>query len=300
MLGAVICYQVYSQYATLRGSITEVIHQLSPNKLLALAMVVLLMPANWLMESIKWRSLLPRPPNHWATYRAVLLGNSVGLATPANIGDYAGRLSALDKDQYSHGLAATLLSSISQNIINIVVGCIGAAYLVVELEYTSPQTAWRCIAVASASILTVCAVSYTQIDRLDQAFKQLEARYPLLASITALRHHYRWHHLREALGYSCIRYIIYSTQYLLMIYVVGIQLSTIIAVAGIATIYLVQSGLPLPPMLGLLARGETAIIVWGAATDGAIVPILIASFGLWIINRAAASVGGLAFWYTIR
>jgi hypothetical protein len=273
------------------------IGQLSPSRLGALCTVVLLMPANWLMEAIKWRGLIPQPPSRWAAYRAVLLGNSVGLTTPANIGDYAGRLSVLNKDQYPAGLAATLVSSITQNVVNVAIGSIGALYLIVHLEYTGLSTIWVGISIVAASIVGLGLIWYTQSEKVRESISRLGIKYPVVAKITALIDQFDRSHIGATLGYSSIRYVIYSIQYLLVLYAVGIHLPLSLSLAGIATIYLVQSGLPLPPMLGLLARGETAILVWGAAADGNIVPILVASFGLWLINRAVAALAGLAFWF---
>ena len=53
--------------------------------------------------------------------------------------------------------------------------------------------------------------------------------------------------------------------------------------AGIATIYLLQTIVPLPAIAGLLVRGSLAVFVWSSFGANEI-SSLAASFVLWIIN----------------
>jgi hypothetical protein len=64
--------------------------------------------------------------------------------------------------------------------------------------------------------------------------------------------------------------------------------------AGIATIFLVQASVPLPPAMGLLARSEIALFVWGFFTQDH-VDILAATFSLFVINIAVPALLGLVF-----
>ena len=76
---------------------------------------------------------------------------------------------------------------------------------------------------------------------------------------------------------SLIRYTIFSTQYLIVLKWVGLDLGVIKMYAGIAMIYLVQSGIPLPPLSGLLARGQIAILAW-SGYDVSMPLVLVATF----------------------
>jgi hypothetical protein len=69
------------------------------------------------------------------------------------------------------------------------------------------------------------------------------------------------------------------------------------AAAGIAAIFLAQTSLPLPPLAGLMARGELALWVWGAySSDTA--AILASAYGLFIINLSLPSLVGA--WILLR
>jgi len=66
------------------------------------------------------------------------------------------------------------------------------------------------------------------------------------------------------------------------------------AFAGIATIFLVQTGIPLPLAGSLLARAEIALFMWGTF-DANELSILAATFGLFIINLALPALLGAVF-----
>jgi hypothetical protein len=64
------------------------------------------------------------------------LGQSLGILTPANLGDYGGRQLVLKKDQIKEGLTASFLASIAQNMANILPGLLGGL-LLFNLLYTA-------------------------------------------------------------------------------------------------------------------------------------------------------------------
>jgi len=69
--------------------------------------------------------------------------------------------------------------------------------------------------------------------------------------------------------------------------------------ACVAIVYLIQSSLPLPAMLSLLARGEIAILVFSMFNVNEI-SILATTFGLWIINLLLPAFFGLILLWKIR
>jgi len=83
-------------------------------------------------------------------------------------------------------------------------------------------------------------------------------------------------------------------QYFLMLRYFGIAVGPIEGLTGIATIYLFQTSIPLPPLMGLVARGELAIFIWGNFSANEI-NILAATFALWIINIIIPALIGTIF-----
>ena len=93
------------------------------------------------------------------------------------------------------------------------------------------------------------------------------------------------------LGLSLTRYTIYLGQYVLLIFFFGVTDQLIPAILGVSTLFFLQSNLPLPPALSVLARGEMAIFLWSFFTTN-VIGIIAATFCLWIINLVIPAVLG--------
>ncbi len=258
-----------------------------------LAGCVLLMPINWMIESIKWRTLiLPwKQISKTDALKAIYAGISVGLVTPARIGEYGGRLLMIEGDDRTKSIPATLVSSIAQNISNIIGGYLGA--LIFCYCYFSVN---RFVFIAGSIlgllvIIMLCALFFN-ISKLNLDWLNRWKWGKLLNKQAHVLSLYDRSILNKVLTLSHLRYLIYCTQYVLILYFLGIELSVIAAFSGVAVIYLLQSGIPLPPMLSVVARGELAVIIWSLFTVN-VGGILVATFGLWVINLVIPALLGL-------
>jgi hypothetical protein len=88
--------------------------------------------------------------------------------------------------------------------------------------------------------------------------------------------------------------MVYSLQYFCVLQFMGIHASIGISAACIATIFLLQTCLPLPPVTGLFARGGTAVYIWGFSGANEL-SVLATTFGLWIVNIIIPALFGLFF-----
>jgi hypothetical protein len=75
---------------------------------------------------------------------------------------------------------------------------------------------------------------------------------------------------------------------------IGIIIDPWIIAACIATIFLFQTFIPLPPVIGFLARGEIALLVWSPFEIDPTL-ILASTYTLWLINIVLPSILGLFF-----
>ena len=251
------------------------------------------MPVNWLIESVKWRMLILPWKNLTKidAMKAIYAGISVGLVTPARIGEYGGRLLLIDGEDRIKSIPATLISSIAQNISNIIGGYIGA--LIFCCCYFSFN---RFVYIAGSIlgllvIIMLCALFFNitklKLDGLNRWWwgKLLNKQAHVISQ-------YDRPILKRVLTLSYLRYLIYCTQYVLILDFLGLELSLLAAFSGVAVIYLFQSGIPLPPMLSVIARGELAIVIWSLFTAN-VGGILVATFGLWVINLVFPALLGL-------
>jgi len=69
--------------------------------------------------------------------------------------------------------------------------------------------------------------------------------------------------------------------------------------AGISTIFLIQSGIPIPPFLGVLARGEIGIVIWSLFEVNEL-SILTLTFLIWILNLVVPALLGLIVIFNVN
>ena len=254
-----------------------------------LVVALVLMPVNWLLEARKWHLLLVPflPWGYPKALRATLAGVSLSAATPNRVGEVAGRLLLARRAEWPGVVASTLLGSLSQWVAFLVLGW-------PALVWTLGLSPW----LSPAGLLPLLAVG-------------LGGRPLLRWVLNGLRRRFGWEpeELRRALrgvkltlilragGYACLRFGVYCTQLYALLWFFGLELPRLRGLAGIAAIYLVQAGVPLPPGVNLLARAELGALLWGtdAASD---VAVLAAFTALFAINVLLPAVPG--YWLIVR
>ena len=260
-----------------------------------MVVVLCLMPINWWLESIKWKRLLKPFINISSSIsiKGVLSGVTLAVITPARIGEYGGRIAVLPSDNNWHGLVATLVSSISQNLSNVIFGFIGAVGFV-ALYIEVPRFAiWGLIS-SGTFVLLFAILIYFNIAGFKRLLKNVLPNKVLIRFKKQLNMlaAYDENTLKSAFKISVLRYVIYLSQYVLILKAFGIGIPVIASVSGVAMIFLIQSGIPLPPVLGIMARGELAVVVWSVFSSN-LLGIFAATFALWIINLIIPALLGL-------
>ncbi len=264
-----------------------------------LLLCICLMPFNWYLEALKFQKLMA--PHISLTLKAsivsVIGGLAAGIVTPGRIGEYAGRLITTDPEHKTEVISATLLGSIAQNICNIGGGLSFSYFFLKSVFNVTYYNTFAFVAGVMIQIAMLIVIYY----HLPQLAHMIEKMLPykIVSKISArikTLDMYKTNLLHNVLGLSFLRYVVYFLQYILIIYFLNAE-SHLLDIAGnVAGIYMIQTGIPLPAFLSIMARGELAVLVWsGLGISSAIA--LAATFALWIINLILPSLAGLAVLY---
>ncbi len=256
-----------------------------------------LMPLNWILETRKWLVLVNKFERLTlpAGLRAVFAGVTFSLFFPNRIGEFAGRILFLKSKNSWRGTIATIVSSWAQQFILITFGFLGFVYFMIR--------SWQ---VEKIILDVIVGMGVMFVSLILFLFLNLEAVVPIVKRMGSLRkfpgfvkkvqflRRYTKKELAATLLWAFIRYGVYSVQYYLVLRFFGIEAPFVRAFSCIATIYLLQTSIPLPPVMGLMARGEIALKIWGAFSTNT-VGILAATFTLWVINLIIPAIIGLFF-----
>lgn len=284
LLIVALCWALYAQLGTQSKHWDAQLVPLIRSNWPVLAGVLALMPLNWLFEVLKWRSLLGKDKGQFISTlkitKAVAAGIAFSQLTPNRIGEYGGRALLMPPGRRWETVGATLLGSMAQWVALLSGGVAGLVYWAARYWHWSTPMLWQVGAVASVAICLLCIAYF-----FSGSFIQRLPDTPYSRWLTNLAN---WSELDDAalgkaLAWAFARYAVYVAQYVLLLYVFVPDLHWGIATAGVALVFLFQTGLPVPPPAAALARSEIALWVWAPFTTETL-PLVAASWLLFIIN----------------
>ncbi|WBO85486.1 lysylphosphatidylglycerol synthase transmembrane domain-containing protein [Hymenobacter yonginensis] len=259
--------------------------------LLALALV----PVNWGVEAWKWWRLARHLElvSFRRSFRAVLVGLTLGFVTPNRVGDYAGRIIEL-KSRRLDALGAVFLGRYAQLVVTVLAGTAGLLYFLLRF-YLRGYPASQLGAVVAAVLLNAAVLLPLYRSRLLLAVLMAVRPLQRFRRFLAVMPTYRAPAIHAVLALSGLRYAVFCAQFGLLLKAYGTQAALGPGAAAVAGTFLLKS---LVPSLNALAdvgvRELSATHLFGLLGEPAL-PVLSASLSLWILNIALPSATGLLF-----
>lgn len=253
-----------------------------------LAGVSLLMLCNWGLEARKWQALmgpiqrLPFGRAFWAT----LAGTSIGLITPNRVGEFVGRVLFLDPEHRVEGSFASLLGSIAQFVVTLLIGGLALPFGQDLIGDAGSGWAWRIV--ASSAFLIGCAAVLLYFS--PKAFGRLMAELPLLRRYE--RHArvldtFDRSLLMRVFAISAVRYAVFTLQFAWLLHAVA-EVDFGHALLAVPVVFLITTLVPTTVLTELGVRGSVAVFV----VEGDPVPVAFCSALIWIINIVAPALAG--------
>lgn len=254
--------------------------------------VIFLMPFNWLFEAMKWR-LLARPHSDISigeSFRGVMSGLSLGFITPHGVGDYVGRLLSLSGRSRSQLIGSVWLGRVFQMFITALFGTVGIwMFLQASSIEVFSKSPWWWITLFVLMLVGV----FLYCSRIKFFGERIRYYFSLIRD-------YRVQDYFLLFLYSLGRYIIFSTQYLLILYVFEIPLPTIVLFGGISWMFLMKSVVPSFNFLSDLGVRELSVLTFFDLYNVSQPAILTSSLLLWMINILIPVLIGLYFVFRLN
>jgi len=289
VIACLLAYCICQTVSNYRNELSWPVIDLSNFYLLIL--VILLMPLNWFIESKRWQFVMCHigiPITTTKSFESTIVGLTMSLITPFKIGDYFGRMLLLRSNDKSSSLYATLLCSLYQNTLNVLFGIVGM-YFLFDVNL-GPEDKFLPFLFFNLLLLFFAFFLVIKIGRLLRYIQSSSWIKNIMSDIKIVDLSIKKSLL--LLLSTLFRYIIYTFQYLLVLLFFGVDNSILLLLGGVSSIFLIQSAMPLPPILNILARTEIAILVWkiiGIHLSVALGATLL----LWVINLMLPALLGL-------
>ncbi len=260
----------------------------------AVLLALLLVPLNWGLEAWKWHRLARHlePVSFGRSLRAVLVGLTLGFATPNRVGDYAGRILELKSARRLDALGAVFLGRYAQLVVTVLAGGAGLLYFVLKFYLAGYPAAGLGVSLAALALGTAVLLPLYR-SRILLAVLTLLRPLRRFRRFLAVMPTYPAGALHALLAISGLRYAVFCLQFLLLLHAYGTTAPLGPGLAAVAGTFLLKS---LVPSLNALAdvgvRELSATHLFGLLAQPAL-PVLSASLSLWVLNIALPSAAGL-------
>jgi len=287
--------------------------------------VFFLMLVNWGIESLKWQFLISKIEKVplLKSFMAVLSGVSVSSVTPNRVGEYFGRVFILERANPWKGIFITIIGSMSQLIMTIIMGLFGLLALTLlypdDIMFLIPQTYYSdnlhfvlcmimgLIVVVIVPTLILIFLNVSFLPRLISRFvrKRLVRIYEYFTVIS----YYSTFELGIVLLYSFLRYCIFAIQFYLLLLMFSVDIPFFQGMILITIIYFVLTAIPSVTLAEIGIRGNVSLGVISLLCFQTIpddlsldikIGILAASSSIWLINLVLPAFIGTFFVFRLK
>ena len=257
-----------------------------------LVLMLLLVPVNWALESLKWQKLISRimPLSFRDALRGTLTGLAVGVAVPAQLGDTLGRVAALRSDRRLEAIGAALISNGIQFYVSVLAGACGWFYLKDQLDIPDmARSAVNGILFAVIFLGPALLPFRKQIDKWQPSrriFVKMKEYLNVIGRYTPAE-------LAAGTGYGLLRYLVFLSQFVLALSLFHFQVGVWQLASCVTLIFLAKTLIPAVNVLGDLGLREfTALVVFAPFRLPA-EQIIAATFLIWILNVLGPILAGI-------
>jgi hypothetical protein len=260
------------------------------------------MPLVWALEAIKWqRALSPFTSiSFLRSWRSVWYGVVAGQLTPNRIGEPIGRLALIEPDVRGKAGVAAIWCSLSQQSITVFFGFLSLFWWTLMLKQSVlPEGAHVWLIYLSIILWTLLVlVAIFEINWFTSLIERISWVKRALHG-ESIRFGYSIGLGSIVFSISALRYILFSTQYVILLKIFGTQASIEDLYAAVGLTYLFSSFVPSFSVSEVGVRAGFAIWFVGMLYDNP-VGITAASLFLWLLNLAIPALIGSWFKWRVK
>ena len=260
-----------------------------------LAGTVLLMFANWGIETIKWKLAVQKIQqiDFFTAFKAVLSGVAVSVTTPNRVGEYLGRVLYMEDGKRIKAISLTIAGSMGQLVITLIMGLGGLLILRWPVENSGMISSfWMDVLLYGVIVSTIILTLFyfklpwlvSRIDRFPGNKKYnwvIEALEDFNATL-----------LLQLLSLSAIRFFVFIVQYYLLFRLFDVHVSLGQCWSAVSVSFLVMAVIPTIALftdLGL--RGQISLKLLGLFSSNSL-GIGLTAVSIWFINLIIPALAG--------
>ena len=264
----------------------------SAKGLWCLILALILIPVNWGIEAYKWQ--LITAPIQQLSYRkaseSVYSGVCLGNLAPGRATEFVAKILYFDPDKRPSVTVIHFVNGMFQLSITILAGLLA---LLIRLNDLGEGANWVIYATSGIGVglLVVLVYSIMKIDWVLQFVSRKISKvpvndnfkYPFTASLLA-----------QLFGFSLLRYLVFFTQFMLLMYMFESVALSPVLLASVAIYFLVTTTIPMISVLEAAIRAAIALLVFKDCGIGN-TALALSSVMIWLVNIIVPSIAGYVF-----
>lgn len=274
---------------------TSLMQEISTNTLyITLSVVILLMLCNWFLEVVKWKYLSKglEQISYWKAIQSVFCGLTWAIFTPNRIGEYGGRVMLLAPENRARGAVLMGVGLFAQLVLTSFFGALSIAWFVtvfIEAPSSVIFAIWIIAIIYAASFLLLY-FNVSWIDQLVGKIKWLNKVKPFFSVLVDVSIRELFHVLLLSLA----RFIIFTSQYVILMLVFLPEIPLVSMVLMIFILFFVQAAVPSLDIFDFSVRSFVASNLYSYVTTQELAVMAIVSC-IWFVNLILPAIIGSFF-----
>ena len=265
---------------------------ISTKKAAFLIFAIILFPFNFLVESCKWKLLLSifYPITLWKSIKSILWGQTGAFITPNSIGEFPTRTMNLPAEHRITAISMGFAGSFAQTIAVSFFGVIAAPIFIYQHLLIDKFPNFWTIVIFSVIFSSSILLFFFFLQKI--AFKVKIKNSANARNLLFAFSKFDFIFSLKLIAISTFKYLIFSTQFYLILRFCGVDFSPLQALVAMPTFYLLLTYTPLFNAVEAAVRASIGVLVFGVfCTNTA--GIIAASVLFWLLNFCIPTICGL-------
>lgn len=235
---------------------------------------------NWIFEILKWQNLVNsfKKISFLEAAKHSLGSLTASIFTPNRIGEYGAKMLYFKKENAKRIVLLNFIGNSSQMLVTTIFGIVGV--LLIDFKFQIPN--WVIFGCFIVAILFLFLLKKVEIYGFS-----IQKLVQKISSFSFAFH-------RKNILFSVLRYLIFSTQFYILLLIFDVELTKEIAFGTIFTMYLFASIIPSIHFMDVAVKGSVAVYLFGQIGVESWKIISITSL-MWIFNLVLPVLFGSYF-----
>ena len=260
-------------------SLKSIIEYLSFKEILIL---LLFTSANWFFEVLKWQNLVNsfKQISFFEATRQTFGSLTASIFTPNRIGEYGAKMLYFKKENAKRIVLLNFIHNSSQMLMTTLFGMIGMFFSTFNIQHSTFNI------VVFIGFITIFFIVFF--------FRRIEIYGFSIQKIIDKIKKLDKNILFKTVGFSLFRYLVFSTQFLVLLLFFDVEIEIIVAFSTIFTMYFLASILPSIHLMDVAIKGGVALFLFSklGVEDW---KILTVTSLMWLFNLVLPVILGSYF-----